>query len=69
MSESQLYKESAQVGRASRPARPAGSAAWLRESRAGPQVVGHGLRHIQSAIDAQLKGVSAAKIVVSLGDR
>ncbi len=31
-----------------------------------PQVVGHGLEHVQSALDIQLKGVSAKKVVVSL---
>jgi hypothetical protein len=34
-----------------------------------PRVVGHGLQHIQDALDAQAKGVSAAKIVVSLDAR
>jgi hypothetical protein len=107
MSESQLYKESAEAGR---PELSAGSAAWLHTRRGAievgpasytppkeneitvkngavainpldwgiqlagqaapePHVVGHGLRHIQAALDAQLKSVSAAKIVVSLDAR
>jgi len=31
-----------------------------------PYVVGHGLEHLQNALDIQLKGVSAKKVVVSL---
>jgi len=31
-----------------------------------PYVVGHGLEHVQNALDIQLKGVSAQKVVVSL---
>ena len=38
MSEPQLYKESAQVGRAPRPGRSAGSAAWLRARRGAIEV-------------------------------
>lgn len=31
-----------------------------------PQVVGHGLEHVQQAFDTQRKGVSAKKVVVTL---
>jgi len=31
-----------------------------------PRVVGHGLEHIPAALDIQLKGVSAERIVVCL---
>jgi hypothetical protein len=48
---------------------PGALAAGQYQAAPEPQVVGHGLRHIQSAMDAQMKGVSAAKIVVSLADR
>lgn len=33
-----------------------------------PRVVGHGLKSIQAALDAQRAGVSAQKLVVTLGD-
>jgi len=45
---------------------PAALAAGTYQAAPGPRVVGHGLRHIQAALEAQLSGVSAAKIVVSL---
>lgn len=81
MSESQLYKECAEAGRPELSAGsevstavyenflPAALAAGKYQAAPEPHVVGHGLRHIQAALDAQLKGVSAAKIVVSLDAR
>jgi NADPH:quinone reductase-like Zn-dependent oxidoreductase len=45
---------------------PAALAAGQYQAAPEPRVVGHGLQHIQAALDAQLQGVSAAKIVVSL---
>jgi hypothetical protein len=45
---------------------PAALAAGKYQAAPEPRVVGHGLQHIQAALDAQMKGVSAAKIVVSL---
>jgi NADPH:quinone reductase-like Zn-dependent oxidoreductase len=45
---------------------PAALAAGTYQAAPEPRVVGHGLQHIQAALDAQLEGVSAAKIVVSL---
>jgi len=48
---------------------PAALAAGTYQAAPEPRVVGHGLQHIQDALDAQLKGVSAAKIVVSLDTR
>jgi NADPH:quinone reductase-like Zn-dependent oxidoreductase len=45
---------------------PAALAAGTYQAAPEPRVVGHGLQHIQAALDAQLNGVSAAKIVVSL---
>jgi NADPH:quinone reductase-like Zn-dependent oxidoreductase len=45
---------------------PAALAAGTYQAAPEPRVVGHGLQHIQAALDAQLSGVSAAKIVVSL---
>jgi NADPH:quinone reductase-like Zn-dependent oxidoreductase len=34
-----------------------------------PLIVGHGLEYIQEALDVRMKGVSAKKVVVTLGDR
>jgi hypothetical protein len=48
---------------------PAALAVGRYQAAPEPRVVGHGLQHIQAALDAQLKGVSAAKIVVSLDAR
>lgn len=48
---------------------PAALAAGAYQAAPEPRVVGHGLQHIQDALDAQLSGVSAAKIVVSLNAR
>jgi NADPH:quinone reductase-like Zn-dependent oxidoreductase len=48
---------------------PAALAAGAYRAAPEPRVVGHGLQHIQAALDAQLNGVSAAKIVVSLDAR
>jgi hypothetical protein len=48
---------------------PAALAAGTYQAAPEPRVVGHGLQHIQDALDAQVKGVSAAKIVVSLDTR
>jgi hypothetical protein len=45
---------------------PAALAAGTYQAAPEPRVVGHGLQHIQDALDAQLEGVSAAKIVVTL---
>jgi NADPH:quinone reductase-like Zn-dependent oxidoreductase len=45
---------------------PAALAAGTYQAAPEPRLVGHGLQHIQAALDAQLSGVSAAKIVVSL---
>jgi NADPH:quinone reductase-like Zn-dependent oxidoreductase len=45
---------------------PAALAAGEYQAAPSPRVIGRGLRHIQAALDAQLKGVSAEKIVVSL---
>lgn len=45
---------------------PAALAAGSYQAAPGPRVIGHGLQHIQDALDAQMKGVSAAKIVVTL---
>jgi NADPH:quinone reductase-like Zn-dependent oxidoreductase len=45
---------------------PAALAAGTYQAAPEPRVAGHGLRHIQAALDAQMKGVSAAKIVVCL---
>jgi hypothetical protein len=45
---------------------PAALTAGTYRAAPEPRVVGHGLRSIQAALDAQMKGVSAAKIVVSL---
>jgi NADPH:quinone reductase-like Zn-dependent oxidoreductase len=45
---------------------PAALAAGTYQAAPEPRVVGHGLRDIQPALDAQLRGVSAGKIVVSL---
>jgi NADPH:quinone reductase-like Zn-dependent oxidoreductase len=45
---------------------PAALAAGTYQAAPGPRVIGRGLRHIQAALDAQLRGVSAEKIVVSL---
>jgi NADPH:quinone reductase-like Zn-dependent oxidoreductase len=45
---------------------PAALATGTYQAAPEPRVIGHGLQHIQAAIDAQLNGVSAAKIVVSL---
>jgi hypothetical protein len=40
-----------------------------RELVAQRAVVGHGLEHVQNALDAQPKGVSAKEVVVSLAPR
>ena len=48
---------------------PAALAAGTYQAAPEPRVVGHGLQHIQDALDVQLKGVSAAKVVVSLDPR
>jgi hypothetical protein len=45
---------------------PAALAVGRYQAAPEPFVAGHGLRHIQAALDTQLEGVSAAKIVVSL---
>ena len=45
---------------------PAALADGKYQAAPEPRVVGHGLQHIQAALDAQLKGVSAEKIIVSL---
>lgn len=45
---------------------PAALAAGTYLAAPEPRVVGHGLRYVQAALDAQMKGVSAAKVVISL---
>jgi NADPH:quinone reductase-like Zn-dependent oxidoreductase len=45
---------------------PAALAAGTYQAAPEPRVVGHGLLYVQAALDAQMKGVSAAKIVISL---
>jgi NADPH:quinone reductase-like Zn-dependent oxidoreductase len=48
---------------------PAALADGRYQAAPRPRVVGHGLEHIPAALDVQMKGVSAEKIVVSLGAR
>ena len=47
---------------------PAALAAGRYQAAPEPRIIGSGLQHIPAAMDAQIKGVSAAKIVVSLSD-
>jgi NADPH:quinone reductase-like Zn-dependent oxidoreductase len=64
------YRSNAVAGeivRALKGRRLAGAlAAGRYQAAPKPRVVGHGLQRIQAALDAQLSGVSAEKIVVSL---
>ena len=46
--------------------RPAERAHLVAVAAPKPSVVGHGVQDFQRAMDVQLKGVSAAKIVVTL---
>ena len=48
---------------------PAVLAAGKYQAEPEPRFVGHGLRDIPAALDAQMRGVSAEKIVVSLNDQ
>lgn len=46
---------------------PAALAVGAYQAAPEPRVIGHGLRHVPVALETQRSGVSATKIVVSLG--